>query len=301
MKEAQDHPQGGVRRRDKWCGLLTLFLFFLTGLLFAPLSLWLARQTVEHEQLVHALVILALAVAALYIEENQKFRFYGRWDGFSWGAMAGAFVLLGIAFGLHSVVGLVPALALVLMGWGGYFLGPGQRRAVVSLAVAFGGFLVLALLAGKLDWPLRVMAGSYAHWVLEHLGFFTGLQLATGDQGGMRLILIVDGFPFEVAAECNGFGLLGASFLLALLLAVYRPMALVDRLLLLASAGMLATLFNLLRIVTICVLAPSFAHNYWAMHEVVGNIWFWSCITLLWWMGRSWAVRRNGVPRKSNQ
>lgn len=291
--------KGGGEGRWGWGeGALTGLLLVLTLILFAPVTVWLVRQTVEHEQLTHALVILGLAVAALMMEERVRLKYHGAFDRVSWGALAGAFVLLGVATARQSVWWVLPAFALALVGWGGYLFGPGLRRAVVSVAVAFCGYILLAAVVGALDWPLRALAGSYAQWLLGHLGFFTGLELARAGEGAAKLILTVDGFPFEVAAECNGFGLLGASVLLGLLLVVYRPMAWVDRALVLGGAVMLATLFNLLRIVTICVLAPAFSGHYWAMHEVVGNVYFWGCLGLLWWLARGMGPGRQGGERR---
>jgi exosortase/archaeosortase family protein len=261
---------------------LTVFLFLLTVLLFAPVTAWLVRQTLDHEQLTHALVILALATAALVMEERPRLAHYGRFDRTASGALLASFGLLAAATAFKSVWWVLPAFALALAAWGLFLFGPGVKRAVGSIAAAFIGYILLAASVTALDWPLRAMAGRYAQWVLDQLGFFTGLGLAEGESP--KLILLVDGYPFEVAAECNGFGLLGASLLLALLLAVYRPMPWVDRLLGLAVAIMLATLCNLLRIVTICILAPSFPDHYWAMHEVVGNAYFWACLALVWWM-----------------
>jgi exosortase/archaeosortase family protein len=275
--------------------VLTAILFLLTVLLFAPVTVWLVRQTLDHEQLTHALVILLLAAAALVIEERPRLAFYGKFDRMASGALLASFGLLAASMVFQSAWWVLPAFALALAGWGLFFFGPGVRRAVGSLAAAFIGYTVLAASVSALDWPLRAMAGRYAQWTLDKLGFFTGLGLV--DRDGPRLILLVDGYPFEVAAECNGFGLLGAALLLAVLLAVYRPMPWVDRLLGLAVAVMLATLFNLLRIVTICILAPTFPNHYWPMHEVVGNLYFWACLALVWWM--SWQGKAGKTKAES--
>lgn len=276
-----------ARPDDVTVPVLTVLLFLLTVLLFAPVTIWLVRQTLDHEQLTHALVILVLASAALVMEERGRLAYYGHFDRTASGALLASFGFLAAATALHSVWWVLPAFALALAAWALFLFGPRVKRAVGSIAAAFIGYILLAASVTALDWPLRAMAGRYAQWILEKLGFFTGLGLVPGDDP--KLILLVDGYPFEVAGECNGFGLLGASLLLALLLVVYRPMAWIDRALTVAGAVMLATLFNLFRIVAICILAPSFPGHYWAMHEVVGNVFFWSCLGVVW--GLAWKSR----------
>jgi exosortase/archaeosortase family protein len=280
----RDDDRKGVMKRwqrvDWGASALTVVLFALTLILFTPLTVWVVRQTLFHEQLTHALVILGLASAALLMEERPRLHFYGGFDRWSTGCLLASFLMLAAGTFLRSPVLLLPSYGLAGAAWGLYVFGPGLRRAVFSLAAGFIGYVLLAAAVTALDWPLRAMAGRYAQWVLDKLGFFTEIGFAGGDPP--KLILVVDGRPFEVAAECNGFGLIGASLLLALLLVVYRRFPWVDRLICLAVAGMLATSFNILRIITICILAPTFPDHYWAMHEVVGNVYFWICLALVW-------------------
>lgn len=261
---------GNRRSTEPW---LTAVLALLTVVLFAPVSVWLVRQTLFHEQLTHALMILGLAAALFVMQRPRGTIFLGRWDAGATGALGAALVLLGLSTYWHQPWLLPPAYALAVAGWGLYAFGPAVRRAVFSLAAAFCGYALLAVVVDAFDWPLRAAAGRYAQWMLDKLGFSAELALAGG--GPARLLLVVDGYPFEVAAECNGFGLLGASLLLGVLLVVYRKTPWVDRLLVLAASVLLAVLFNVLRIIAICILAPSFPEHYHLMHEIVGNVFFW--------------------------
>jgi exosortase/archaeosortase family protein len=254
--------------------VLTGLLGLLTLVLFAPVSLWLVRQTMFHEQLTHALMILGLAAVLLFLEHRTALAFHGKWNGLATSALGGSFFLLALSSWLRQPWFLLPAHGLAAAGWGLFAFGPAVRRAVFSLAAAFCGYALLAGMIGAFDWPMRALAGRYSQWLLEAMGFSAGLAVAPGNVP--RLLLVVDGFPFEVAAECNGFGLLGASVLLGVMLVVYRSVAWVDRMIVLAASVLLAVLFNVLRIIVICILAPVMPDHYQLMHEIVGNVFFWA-------------------------
>lgn len=258
----------------------------LTVLLFGPLTHWLARQAVYHQQLNHALLILGLAVIFLLTERRNRLSYHGRFDGLSSGLLMGSFALLALATYLHLFPLLLASFTLAGAAWGLFFFGVRAKRAIFSLAGALAGYGLLALVVQVADWPLRTMAGRYSQWALEKLGIATRLFVAGGDEA--KLVLVAGTQAFEVAAECNGFGLMGASLLLALLLVVYRRVPLFDKVLCVVGALLTAVLFNVLRIIAICLLAPEFPGHYDLMHEIVGNVFFWSGLAVVW--GMVWFV-----------
>ncbi|MDX6765333.1 MAG: exosortase/archaeosortase family protein [Candidatus Methylacidiphilales bacterium] len=259
---------------------LTVALFLLTVLLFGPLTYWLARQTHHHGQLNHALLILGLAVVFLLTERRNRLSYHGAFSPLSTTLLMGSFVLLGAATGTRLYWLFVASYVLAGAAWGLFFFGPRAQRAVFSLAGAAGAYGVLAALVQYADWPLRAVAGRYSQWVLEKLGFAARLYLDRGDEA--RLVLTVGPQAFEVAPECNGFGLIGASLLLALLLVIYRRVAVFDKVLCVIMSVFLAVLFNVLRIITICLLAPHFPGHYPVLHEIVGNVFFWAGLASVW-------------------
>ncbi|MDV7401400.1 archaeosortase/exosortase family protein, partial [Arthrospira platensis SPKY1] len=115
---------------------------------------------------------------------------------------------------------------------------------------AFGAFVVLALLLPALDWPLRGLAGAWGAWALGLLGQQHELQLIS-HEGVPMLLLIVNNQPFHVAPECNGFGVMTSSLLLALLLSIQRVLPVLDKALTLIGALVLAFAANILRIIII--------------------------------------------------
>jgi len=268
---------GGRISLDRWIGGI---LFLLTAVLFGPLTYWLARQTAYHQQLTHALLILGLAVAFLLTERRNRLSFHGAFDGLSAGLLMGSFLSLAVGTALKSFWWVIASYAMAGAAWGLYIFGPRGRRAIFSLSGALAAYVLLAALVQAADWPLRTMAGRYSQWVLDKLGIYTRLFIPPGDEA--RLILVAGSQAFEVAPECNGFGLIGASLLLSLLLVIYRRVALFDKVLCVVASLFLAVLFNVLRIISICLLAPHFPKHYHLMHEVVGNIFFWAGLASVW-------------------
>jgi exosortase/archaeosortase family protein len=262
---------------ERW---LAGLLLILTAVLFGPLTYWLARQAVYHQQLTHALLIVGLGVGFLLTERRNRLAFHGQFDGLSSGLLMGSFLVLALGTHLRSFILILMSTTLAGAAWGLYFFGQRGKRAIFSLTGALAGYGLLAALVQAADWPLRTMAGRYSQWVLDRLGIVTRLFVTPGDDA--KLILVAGPQAFEVAAECNGFGLLGASLLLVLMLVVYRRVALFDKVLCVAGALLLAVLFNVLRIISICLLAPEFPGHYDLMHEIVGNLFFWSGLVSVW-------------------
>jgi exosortase/archaeosortase family protein len=255
--------------------LLSLNLIF-----FAPALWWLARETAQHEQLRHALLILLFAAAAMLMEERKKLSLRITADARFALILGMAFLMMGGAYVVAPVFLTAAAFALALSAWLGFFYGKESHRLGTAWALAFMLFIGAAQAFEVFDWPLRQMAGLHSAWVLNHIGFDSGLFLNTARDP--KLILTVAGRPFEVATECNGYGLISSSALVALLLVAYRRLAWPDKLLSMAIAIFLGSLFNTLRILVIVLLAPRAGSSYLFMHETVGTVFFWGCLILVW-------------------
>ena len=133
-----------------------------------------------------------------------------------------------------------------------------------------------------LDWPLRSMAGEWSAYVLELIGQSTELGLFGQVGEPPILVLMVNEQPFHVASECNGFGVIITSLLLALLLAIHRRLNIFDLGLNLLAGVIIGFMFNIVRIVIIVLLAPSMMEHYHLMHEIIGGITYWACLILIW-------------------
>jgi len=263
-----------------------LLLWSLLGLLtlgiFAPALIRLAKETARHEQLHHALLILAFATAAILIEERKKLYLRLTADTRFYALLVLALLVMMAATILTSQLLTAFGFALALLAWMGFFFGRESHRFGTALALAFMLFVGAASAFAFFDWPLRQMAGIHSAWLLNHFGLDSSLFYHTA--GDTKLILSVDQRPFEVASECNGYGLISSSALVALLLVAYRRLAWPDKLLSLALAVFLGSLFNTLRILFIVLLAPKVGNHYMLMHEAVGTFFFWGCLILIWFI-----------------
>lgn len=272
-----------------WVSLVATYL--AAGLVFYPLARWLFRAAEASEQLFHAFIILAGAAFFLMLEKRQRLSLVLRHDQTSVVLLLGSFLLMGTSLLLPGQVanwppGFLPAVAM-LVAFGvalgalvRFTLGAQVARTARGLIAAFVVFALLALLLPVLDWPLRALAGRWSLMLLGFLGQAGDLQLAWAPSP--ELILTTGERHFVVAAECNGFGLLAASLLVAVLLAVFRKLGALDFFLVLLLAVGTAFLANALRILVIVLLAPQ-VESYLLMHEIVGLIFFYSALGFLWW------------------
>lgn len=276
MKPAEDYSTSDQ--------ILTGALLLLSAFLFAPATLWLVEQTLFNDQLAHAFIVLGLAGAYLMMEKKNHLKLHLRFGNRATGLLVASFVILAAKFLLNWPVLILVAYCLALAGWLLFFFGDDLARPVLALLSAFCGYVFMALLLPLFDWPLRSLAGRYSGVILEWLGRDVELGLARLNEP--KLLLLVDEKIFEVAAECNGFGMLSSCILLSILLVFLRRIHWFDKILAVGVSAMMGLLFNLGRIIVICLLAPFFPESYFLMHEVVGNIFFWGSLAMVWWLVR---------------
>lgn len=268
--------------RDQNQLLLCGGLFILTAFLFAPTTLWLIEQTIYFEQLKHAFIILGFAGVYLVMENRQKLKLILEFDNLATGLLVGSFVTLGLNMWLRSGIVLLVAYCLAIAGWVIFLFGPRLVRIVLALLAAFCGYVVLTLFQPFFDWPLRSIAGQYSAQMLGWFGY--SVQLGLADPLDPKLVMIVDGYPYEVAPECNGFGMISGCILLSMLLVFYRNVRLLDKMLAVVLAALIAAVCNVGRILVICMLAATFRDSYFLMHEIVGNIFFFGALAIVWVM-----------------
>lgn len=263
--------------------LLGLLLFGSLALTFAPLFRWLGGEIRTEAQLSQSLLVFAATVAFVVYTERLPGRLSVRFDRFS-------LTLLGASYGCTLLAAftpfrllLLPAVALGGAALAAFLFGPPLRRVIGAAAVSLGLFLFLAAFLPTFDWPLRFLAGQGSAAFLTLCGQEVSLALTTG-QAEPMLLLFHNTRPFHVAPECNGYGLLATSLLVALFLLLYRPISLLPRLGLFLLAIVAAYLANTLRIVVIVFLAPVVGpERYDWMHEIVGLAFFYPTLGLIVW------------------
>ncbi|MEO0509010.1 MAG: archaeosortase/exosortase family protein [Verrucomicrobiota bacterium] len=267
-------------------------IFALLALAFWPVTQWFATTTHDQSRLFHSLVVLALATILLVRFGGVEIRDTFTLNPSARRALIASFVLLAIQAvsrkicpnewqGWVSLIA-IPAYCCGLAALVRFICGEGTRRLTRTAAGTFCAFLLLSILMQPLDWPLRGYAGEWSAAALGWIGKSVELGLVGYAGGPPKLILLVDQYPFHVASECNGFGVILTSLLLALLLAIYRRLGLLNMALNIFAGLIIGFAFNILRIVIIVLLAPSFMEQYMLMHEIVGGITYWSCLVLVW-------------------
>jgi exosortase/archaeosortase family protein len=280
------------RSPDFW---FNCFLYLCLGLAFWPITMWFAQSAHEQSRILHALIVLLVASVLLvrfgHIEIIKPFSLNKSARKF----LITAYGLLALGFLARNFVKLesdalthllslisIPAYCCGLASAVLFAFGEGTKRVTHTVAGTLCAFLLLSLFMAPLDWPLRTLAGQWSGSVLATMGQTVELFLQGQEGVPPQLILVVNSHPFHVASECNGFGVILTSLLIALLLAIYRRLGVFDLLLNLLAGVVLGFVFNTLRIVIIVLLAPSLMEHYLLMHEIVGTITYWGCLALVW-------------------
>jgi exosortase/archaeosortase family protein len=262
--------------------LIIVAIGFLIGLLYLPLLYWVGWTTLHTQQLVNGAILVLMALVVCVREAVGKLRLQPQFSNFGIGLLALGFFYLWAASRSHYW-----ALPLVLLSFCFSFAGIMSflfgKSGVNPFLPALGAFFVFAVLVGvfpTLDWPLREMAGRYAGRLLVSMHVPVKLVLAAGEPP--KLLLTVNHNVFEVATECNGFGLLTSSLIVATVLALLYDLPAFGKLGLLALAVPTAIVCNFLRIVCICLAAPRTRLPYGLVHETIGVAFYFAALGLIW-------------------
>ena len=250
--------------------VIPLLVFGITGLVFFPVIHWLTARTVANEQLLHGFLVFLLTGALLIHERRISIRPALSFSTTSQNVLIFSYILLALAIFSRLNLIILAALCLSLVAFLLFFFGEEKKRLIVSSVGAFALFSTLAVTMPLLDWPLRSVAGQCTVYGLNLIGQSARLGLYEGGAEPMLMLLYHDR-PFHVAAECNGFGMLTSSLLMASILLLYRKLSWSGRLLRLAGALLFGLLANTFRIVLIVLIAPHIDDGqYILMHEAVG-------------------------------
>lgn len=262
--------------------LLALLLLAVTAAVFWPASWWIAQQTVAHEQLRQSFFLLVFAAVILWIDHRKALRPVVEVSRAAIALLAGAFFLMGL--GMLFPVPYLPLAALALAIAAFVHILFGRKGFDISLPwiAGFAAFLLFVLFFQLVDWPLRRIAGGQAAHVLALFG--NQVELGTLFYPSGKLLLSVNGRMFEVAGECNGFGLISTAAILALLLVFWRPLPIRWKVIAVILGFLTGFAFNLLRILGIVTLAPYLPGHYDLMHEIVGLAALFGGLGFLWWL-----------------
>jgi len=257
-------------KQDSASNWIPLLVFGATALVYFPVINWLMGQALSNEQLSHAFLVFLLTGVLLATQRDLSFRPAWKFSDTSQNVLILAYILLAISIFARLNILILISLSLSLASLMLFVFGSSRRRFIFSSAGAFAIFTFLATLLPVMDWPLRTVAGKWATLGLRLMG--QEVQLGVYDDGSEpMLVLLNNGNPFHVAAECNGFGMLSSCLLMALMIVLYRHLSPAGRLGRILAAAFLAVLFNSIRIILIVLIAPRIpTDHYMLMHEAVG-------------------------------
>jgi exosortase/archaeosortase family protein len=249
---------------------IPFLIFGVTGIVFFPVINWLTSQTFAHEQLLHAFLVFVLTGSLLVYERRISIKPVYEFTDNAQNILILSYALLVAAIFTRINLVLLAALCLSLVSLLFFVFGDGKRRLILSSVGAFAIFTGFAVMFPVMDWPLRSIAGKWAAYGLQLIGQDVQLGIYNARSEPM-LMLLNNGRPFHVAAECNGFGMITSSLLMAAIIVLYRKLSFFDRIGWLGVALVIGLLFNSIRIIIIVILAPMLPDSsYMVMHESVG-------------------------------
>ncbi len=252
------------------------------ALTYAPLLIWLGKVSWQVTQLTNGAMLVLFAMLICLRTNLQTLRVAPQVTTHGL-----ALLFVGVLFLWLSHHTNLPVLPLLIVSFAfslaaiiAFVFG---RIGVRQFRPALGGFVVFGLLIGlfpALDWPLRATAAKYAAQFMQWVGLPVQLQLVLGR--APELMLSLQGRNYIVATECNGFGLLTSSLLLATILGLHYRLTLVRKAGLAILAVPVAIGCNFLRIVSICYFAPRVPVSYHLIHEILGNVFYLLGLALVW-------------------
>jgi exosortase/archaeosortase family protein len=194
------------------------------------------------------------------------------------------FALSCVAVAAASVTDLWPlavlAFCLNLAALLSFLLGADGARALYPALVGIGAAVGMLTLLPRADGLLRWLAARFSARALSLIGFPTAIGVRR-TPFAVALVVGRSGQAFDVAPECNGFGILLSAVVLAAIYAARRRDAWWRRILLLAVAVVIGLAVNALRIVVIVVLSLRTRLDYALIHEGAGTALYWLALLII--------------------
>jgi exosortase/archaeosortase family protein len=270
MPEPDTHPEDRpVDRREDYFSLLVVLA--LTVIAYAPMVASVIRLGARTTQGVNAFLLLGFTFVNALITAWREHRFHPAINphglvlfSLSWLALVAA---VGLSVWPLAVLGLCLNLGALLSFCFG-------RRGVTPFYPVLAGLgLAVGLLVfvPQLDRGLRTVAAHCSSWLLTWMGIQTDILFKTVP---FQIVLVAEkgAGVFDVASECNGFGIILSSLVLTLVLALGRHYGWLLTAGLLGLALGLGLVFNTVRIVAIVMTALQTDLDYGLIHEGLGTL-----------------------------
>ena len=276
-------------------------LYLLLCIAFWPITRWFADTTQAQSRILHAFIVIVFATGFLIRFSKVKISAAFTLNSRARITLIAAYTLLFTGYInqllIHKLANVsapfflllnalinISAYCLALASVCFFLFGKHLDRIIYTITGTFCVFLLLSTLLEPLDWPLRGITGQWSAVLLGLAKQSVLLQLNQIENGASQLLLIVNGHTYHVATECNGFGVILTSILISVMLVIFRRRSYLDCILNIMTGAIVGFVFNILRIISIVMLAPLMMNHYHLMHEVIGGIAYWSCLLFVWWL-----------------
>ncbi len=237
-------------------------------LAYAPMLRHLAMVGARTTQALNAFILLAFAGFEAWRRERRQLILEVRSHGlflFSFSCVLLAVASITEWWPLTILAMCLNLAALLSFGWG-----PDCARSFYPAIAGLGLAAVLLMLVPRLDLLLRLAGALFSARLLNALGW-QAVVLFRPDPIGVFLSVARGTRVFDVASECNGYGVILSCAVLAALYAVRIPYPLFVKAALLVAALLVGLLFNALRIGVIVVLNMRTSWPYHWIHEGAGT------------------------------
>ena len=283
-----------LKRRKESAFWIEAFLYATLFITFGPFVQWLLHTHQDQSRILNALIILVVAILFLIRFNRLEVKEPLVFDREARNSLTLGFLALALSFvirfapvtpilqNLSIIITTTIAFCVAIHSLIIYLFSNGIRRISITACGTFSVFIIISSLMDTLDWPLRALAGKWSGYLLNSIGKTAELSVHSEPNSDPVLLLIVENNPFQVAAECNGFGVILSSLLLALMLGIYYKLKPLNLAVNITAALFLGFVFNIIRIFCIILLAPNMMAYYDIMHETVGFITFWGCLIAVW-------------------
>jgi len=269
MRDDQD--QSGEKEGGRENAFFLAVILAVTLIAYAPLISGVWELSSQTTQAMNAFVLLGVAFvdSLLCVLKTRRFHLAINAHGlllFGLSCMALAVASLTSVWPF-AVLGLCLNVGALLS-----FCFGRQGVAVFYPALAgFGVFVAMLVMVPGLDNVLRLLAGTVSAWLLPLLGIRADLVL---QQDPFQVILVAEkgAGVFNVATECNGFGILISSVVLTLIMTLRRRFHWYNVILLSCLAALIGLVFNTLRIVAIAMSTLQTNFRYGLIHEGLGTL-----------------------------
>lgn len=253
-----------------------LFILFtilaVTVIAYAPMVDGILRLSARTTQAVNAFVLVAVAFAdaLMTVFRRHVFRVEINHHGLV------LFTLSCVALAIAALSWLWPlailALCLNIVALLSFCFGREGARVFYPAISGLGIGVGLLLFMPRLDTALRMLAAKASAWALAEAGFRAEVAVR---EVPFRVVMLVErgaAGVYDVATECNGFGILLSCVVITVILGLRRRASPGMFLGLLGMALATGLLFNILRIVVIVVASVRTELEYDTIHEGLGSV-----------------------------